>query len=309
KKIIIAESTFGTARVTQNCFNATGYTALAQKYNIELLNLNKSAFIEVKVRDPLVLKSIKIAKEVFQVDRIINLPVMKVHYATGVTLALKNLKGLLAGREKRHFHEVGLARAIADLNSVIKPALNIVDGISCMERMGPRGGDIVNLNLIIAGEHAVEVDYVAATIMGFAIREVKHLQYYIGHNDIDIGAIELFGERIADVKYNFKKVVMENIVPRQFAVHETNACCACMNAFLLSCQFLEKKPSRKTHIYMGAKIPEPGAARGSRVAFGNCCLKAFCTGIAIPGCPPYPFALKAALEKKTVKKKKSLIAH
>jgi uncharacterized protein (DUF362 family) len=303
-KIILAESTFGTSRETQACFDATGYTKLAQKYNIELLNLNKSAFIETKVKNPLVLNSIRIAKEVLEVDSIINVPVMKVHYATAVTLALKNLKGLLVGEEKRHFHQVGLEKAIVDLNNTIKPALNIIDATSCMERMGPRGGDIVNLNLVIAGEHAVEVDYVGATIMGFAISEVKHLQYYIGYNDIDVGAIELLGERIAEVKHNFKKVTMDTVIPKEFTVHEINACCACMNALLLSCQFLGKRRLQKTHVYLGTKIPESEAAKGLRIAFGNCSLKAPYIDIAIPGCPPYPFDLKTALAKKAVKKRK-----
>jgi len=55
-----------------------------------------------------VLEKLRIAREVYEADRITNLPNMKVHYATGITLALKNLKGLLVGNEKRHFHEVGL---------------------------------------------------------------------------------------------------------------------------------------------------------------------------------------------------------
>jgi uncharacterized Fe-S center protein len=78
---------------------------------------NRSEAVEVEVKDPLVLAKVNIAKEVFEADRIINIPVMKVHYATGITLALKNLKGLLVRDEKRRFHEIGLDKAIVDLNS------------------------------------------------------------------------------------------------------------------------------------------------------------------------------------------------
>ena len=87
---------------------------------------------------------------------------MKVHYATGITLALKNMKGLLVGGAKRRCHEAGLDKAIVDLNNTldkaivdlnntIRPHLNVVDAISCMERMGPRGGDIVRMDLVMAG--------------------------------------------------------------------------------------------------------------------------------------------------------------
>lgn len=122
KKIIITESTFGNQNTTDMCFNKTGYTALAKKYSINLINMNKSEVVSVPVKNLIMIPSLKIAKEVFEVDKIINIPVMKVHYATGITLSMKNLKGLLVGDEKKHFHEVGLDGAIADLNSVIKPA-------------------------------------------------------------------------------------------------------------------------------------------------------------------------------------------
>ena len=242
-KVFIAEATFGDARVTNMCFHKTGYSDLASKYNIELVNLNSSQIVEMKVARPFVLETLRIAREAYEADKIINLPNMKVHYATGITLALKNMKGILAGDEKKHFHEVGLDKAIVDLNNTIKPCLNIVDGIWCMERMGPRGGDLVKLGLIMAGSEAAEVDYVGSQIMGYAVSEVKHLEQYLETNRINVNRIEVVGERVEDVRYPFKKVNLEKILPKEFRIHNRNACSACANAFLLSCQFLEKAPS------------------------------------------------------------------
>ncbi|HNS33042.1 MAG TPA: DUF362 domain-containing protein, partial [bacterium] len=125
KKLVIAESTFGNAGMTDAFFEKTGYRRLSGKYDAELINLNNSQIKNFKVQKPLILENLKIAREVFDRYKIINIPVMKVHYATGVTLAMKNLKGLLVGDEKRHFHEAGLDKAIVDLNNSIKPALNI----------------------------------------------------------------------------------------------------------------------------------------------------------------------------------------
>ena len=103
-----------------------------------------------------------IAKEIDEIDKLINLPIMKVHYATGITLALKNLKGILVRDDKRNFHALGLDECIVDLNNTIKPHINILDCITCMERMGPRGGDLVNLGLILAGKESGAVDYVGS---------------------------------------------------------------------------------------------------------------------------------------------------
>ncbi|MBP2676452.1 MAG: hypothetical protein H6Q84_3292, partial [Deltaproteobacteria bacterium] len=146
-KIFFAESTFGNAEMTDTFFEQTGYAELARRYGIPLYNLNRSEAVEVEVKEPLAFGKLPIAREVFEADRIVNLPNMKVHYATGITLALKNMKGLLVGGAKRRCHEVGLDKAIVDLNNTIRPHLNVVDAISCMERMGPRGGDIVRMDL------------------------------------------------------------------------------------------------------------------------------------------------------------------
>jgi uncharacterized protein (DUF362 family) len=295
KKVIIAESTFGNQRMTDMYFNKNGYTELAGKYNIDLINLNKSEIAETKVKDPLVTDKLKIAKEVFEVDSIINLPVMKVHYATAITLALKNLKGLLVGDEKRHFHEIGLDKAIVDLNNTVKPRLNIIDCISCMERMGPRGGDIVNLNLIMAGEDSAETDYVGMQIMGYNLDEIKHLKYYIEANHIDLNKIEVVGEKIKAVRRKFKKVRMETIIPKKIRIHDKNACSSCMNALLLSFQFLEKEITKDIDLYLGDNIDNK-IIDESVIGFGNCCNKSNKFRRSIKGCPPYPFDLKRILE-------------
>ncbi|MFB3924467.1 MAG: DUF362 domain-containing protein [Syntrophales bacterium] len=293
KRLLIAESCFGNPGMTDMFFNKTGYSGLAKRYGIDLINLNKSEAVETRVKKPLILDRLKIAREVFEVDRIINMPVMKVHYATGVTLSLKNLKGLLVGDEKRRFHEVGLDRAIVDLNNTIKPDLNIIDCISCMERMGPRGGDVVNLNLLIAGRDCAEVDYVGMEIMGYRPDEVRHFLYYINENNVDVNGIEVAGEKISDVKYKFKKAKLENILPGSFRIRNRNACSSCMNALLLSCQILEKPASRDVLFYLGSDLDEE-KADAITIAFGNCCTTR--ADRRIRGCPPYPFELKRILE-------------
>ncbi|MBI4619926.1 MAG: DUF362 domain-containing protein [Desulfobacterales bacterium] len=296
KKIFMAEATFGDAQMTNMFFEKTGFADLARNYNIELINLNKSQPIEVKVKNPLVMETLRIAREIFEADKIINLPNMKVHYATGITLALKNLKGILVGDEKKRFHEMGLEKAIVDLNNTITPHLNVVDCISCMERMGPRGGDIVELNLIMAGASSVEVDYIGSRIMCYEVSEVKHLDYSIGCKDVDVKTIKVVGERIEDVSYPFKKVSLERLIPAEFNIHNSNACSSCMNAFLLSCQLLEEHRQENINVYMGELVELGVSSNGLKIAFGNCCPKDIEFDKRIKGCPPYPFALRDCLK-------------
>jgi len=296
RDIMIAESAFGPAQFTDMFFKKNGYTDLAAKYQIPLINLNHSEIVEAAVPEPLIIDKIKIAREAFDADRIINLPVMKVHYATAVTLALKNLKGLLVGDEKRRFHETGLDRAIVDLNSVIRPALHIVDGITCMEGMGPRGGDLFNLNLIIAGADPAEVDYTGIGIMDFTLDEVKHLKYYVESNKIDLNGVEVLGEKISGVKRPFRKAALSTIVPEDCRIHDRDACSSCMNALLLSLQVMEKDVPKNLDIYLGTKVPFEEDVKGLKIGFGNCCPADPTFDKYIKGCPPYPFALGKALK-------------
>jgi len=296
RDILIAESAFGPAQFTDMFFKKNGYTDLADKYHIPLINLNHSEIVEAAVPEPLIIDKIKIAREAFEADRIINLPVMKVHYATAVTLALKNLKGLLVGDEKRRFHETGLDRAIVDLNSVIRPALHIVDCITCMEGMGPRGGDLFNLNLIIAGADPGEVDYTGIGIMDFTLDEVKHLKYYVESNKIDLNGVEVLGEKISGVKRPFRRAALSTIVPEDCRIHDRDACSSCMNALLLSLQIMEKDVPKNVDIYLGTKVPFEENVKGLKIGFGNCCPDDQTFDKYIKGCPPYPFALGKALK-------------
>lgn len=297
KNIVIAESTFGDARTTEMFFTKTGYRELADKYGVPLINLNQSQVLEVPVKNPLLLDKLRIAKEVFEADKIINLPNMKVHYATGITLALKNLKGLLVGGEKRRFHETGLDKAITDLNNTIKAHLHIVDAITCMERMGPRGGDMVQMNLIIGGEDAIELDYIGMQIMSYSLDEVNHLKYCIASQKTDISRIEVVGESIENVRRPFEKVKLSNIIPKEFSIRDSGACSSCMNAFLLSCSLLEGTPGQNAEIHLGSARQEKESDDFLKIAFGNCTPDDGTFDIRIRGCPPYPFALCEMMKK------------
>lgn len=292
-KPLIAESTFGNANMTDAIFRQTGYADLASKYGIGIFNLNHSQSVFVKVPQPVVTESICVAREIFEADKIINLPSMKVHYATGITICLKNLKGLLVGDEKRRFHEIGLDDAIVDLNASIHPHLNVVDALTCMERMGPRGGTPFDLNLILAGDNAAEVDYVGMTKMDYAHDEVQYLKRYLERSKLDVSQIDVVGEKLDEAKHSFKKVDL-GIVPKGFTVHEHGACSSCMNAFLLSCHNLDSPQTRTYQVYIGSHRPESHGT-DQAVAFGNCCPTEN-SDIVVKGCPPYPFALKERIK-------------
>ena len=74
---------------------------------------------------------------------------MKMHMHTGVTLAVKNMKGCLWRKSKVDLHmlpplpghnEKTLDIAIADMSAILRPHLSIIDGTIGMEGLGPSAG-------------------------------------------------------------------------------------------------------------------------------------------------------------------------
>lgn len=120
------------------------------------------------------LKEVEVAKAYLESDVLINLPVLKHHDATGASVGLKGLMGLVYDRTV--FHREGLDAAIADLSLGIRPNLTIVDATRTLVTNGPRGpGEIVETGKVVAG-----IDPVAVDVASMA------LAYSLGYEDFGI---------------------------------------------------------------------------------------------------------------------------
>ena len=84
---------------------------------------------------------------------------------TGVTLTLKNMKGVIPPMEKKAFHQRNLSQGIADLATVISPRLSIVDAIIASDNW-VAGGGLRPMGLILAGDDPVATDAVCCHLMG-----------------------------------------------------------------------------------------------------------------------------------------------
>lgn len=106
-----------------------------------------------------------VLKEVLDVDFIINMPKAKHHSGAVLTLSLKNLIGTLA--DMGAMHRVDLHRAIAELNTIIRPGLIVLDATSILLTRGPGGpGDVAYPGEVVVGRDPVAVDSYAATLFG-----------------------------------------------------------------------------------------------------------------------------------------------
>jgi len=199
KDIIIGEGS-GFAD-TFEAFQVAGVDAVAEKWKVKLVDLNKDEFVEVKPTNPLALKKVKIAKTALETT-IISVPKLKPHRLAGVTLSLKNMMGAVTPQGSIHNP---LSEKIVDLASIIKPSIAVIDGIIAGEGH-ETSGNPVEMNLVIAGTDPVAVDAVGAAVMSIPPEKVKHLRLAEerGLGTCDLKQIEMLGEPIEKVKKKFR---------------------------------------------------------------------------------------------------------
>ncbi|MEM2027018.1 MAG: DUF362 domain-containing protein [Candidatus Bathyarchaeia archaeon] len=206
--IIVGEGS-GLAN-TLEAFRVAGLDKIGEKWNIKLMDLNKDDFIEVYPPNPLALRKVRVAKTALE-STIISVPKLKVHRLTTVTLGLKNMMGALAS--KGSMHNGRLNENIADLASILKPSLTVIDGIVAGEGHEVSGSP-VEMNLVIAGTDPVAVDAVGAAVMGISPTEVKHLVLAEkkGLGTCRLENIEVIGEPVERVKRKFRRSLVSNFL-------------------------------------------------------------------------------------------------
>ncbi len=197
---------------TFKAFKVAGIDEISEKWNVRLLDLNKDRFVEVYPPNPFSLKRVKVAETALK-SVIISVPKLKVHRLATVTLGLKNMMGALA--RKGRMHNGHLSENIADLASVLKPSLTVIDGIIAGE-MHETSGKPVKMDLVIAGVDPVAVDAVGAAVMGISPHEVKHLVLAEkkGLGTCNLEKIEVVGEKIENVRRKFRRSILSRFLQR-----------------------------------------------------------------------------------------------
>jgi len=182
----------------------TGVMDVIKKCEAEFLNLSKDDLEEHKVAG----LNIVLPKTALKANFLINLPKFKTNTFVGVSIAMKNMFGLIATKKKTHLHS-HLAEVLVYLNQAIRQDLIITDGIIAMEGLGPISGNKVDLGLIISGRNPVTVDAACCHLAGFNPYAVEPLwrARQQGMGELDLQNIQFIGERVEDVKRKLRSPV------------------------------------------------------------------------------------------------------
>jgi uncharacterized protein (DUF362 family) len=203
-EIYVVESD-ATMTNADKAFEVTGMKEMCQQNGIEFLNLR---YQKEKVKIPIpgceTLSNITVPKIITE-SSIISAAKLKTHMATKVTLGMKNMFGLMPDKFKAKYHAKGISSVIVDINTVIKPALTVIDGFVAMEGKGPTDGTPVKMDLIIAGKDVVATDATAARVMGFDPKEISHIRRAGEKGLGNMENIEIIGSKLEDVRKVFKR--------------------------------------------------------------------------------------------------------
>jgi len=115
--------------------------------------------------------------EIFEADKLINIPIAKHHGLAKITMAMKNWMGVMGG-SRNTIHQ-RLDESLADLALVIKPVLTVLDAVRILTANGPQGGslnDVKRLDTVIAGVDQVAVDAYGATLFGMKGSDLGYLR-------------------------------------------------------------------------------------------------------------------------------------
>lgn len=159
----------------KRCFFRSGIQAAAQQAGAIVQLPSSNDFIDTDMQGEL-LKIWPVARYYHEVDKVINIPIVKHHSLCGCTLGMKNLYGAIGGR-RNQLHQ-SIHTSIADLSNAIKPTLTLMDAIRVLKSNGPTGGsldDVAQENSIIAGTDPVAIDAYSLRFLDLKPEQVPFL--------------------------------------------------------------------------------------------------------------------------------------
>jgi uncharacterized protein (DUF362 family) len=202
-KVYVVESD-ATMTNADKAFEATGMKEMCSRNGVEWINLRYvKDKVKLEVPNGEALKSIVVPRLVTE-SAVISAAKLKTHRDTGVTLGMKNMFGLLPDKFKGKYHLKGISKVVVDINTVLRPALTVIDGFVGMEGNGPIDGSPVQMNLVIAGTDPVATDATACRIMDINPFDISHIRKAF-EKGLGSSEAQILGEKLEAVKRTFKR--------------------------------------------------------------------------------------------------------
>lgn len=307
-----------------HAFNTLGYENLHRRYGVKYINVMARPFTAVDLGDGI---SLKFNEDIINSDFVVNIPVLKSHNQTVVSLGIKNLKGTIDIPSRKRCHSAdphkNLHFYVSRLADRMPPMLTVIDGIYSLERGPSFDGRMRRTNLLVASADLLSADLVGAGLLGHDPKEVPHLALAAQNRGrpLDLSDIEVVGENMKEVSsyhpHDFEYVKNEagempmalarqgisGIFYRKYDLTMCTYCSAYNGLVLNAIRYAWKgEPWEKVEVLTG-KSMEPAEGMGATILLGQCMYNAHKDNpkinrmIAIKGCPPTAEEVLAALHE------------
>jgi uncharacterized protein (DUF362 family) len=211
KSVVVAEGP-GHQRDTQLVLSQSGYHESLREEKIRFVDLNRDELIRIPLRANYTgMKELWLPRTVLEANFLVSMPKIKTHHWSGVTLAMKNMFGIVPGARygwpKNILHWKGIQESILDLCATVPIHFVIADGIMAMEGNGPLNGTPRPLGRIVLADDPVAADATCARLMSFDPSRIVHVREgarFLGN--ADPGHIDQVGETVRSPATPFRVV-------------------------------------------------------------------------------------------------------
>jgi uncharacterized protein (DUF362 family) len=185
-----------TADAWRSCYRTSGIEQAVRDAGGRMAPGNRESYFQtVAIPAGRRLRETKEHELVLQSDVLINVPVLKSHGGARLTIAMKNLMGVVWDRGYWHLND--LHQCIADFATYRQPDLTVVDAYNVMLRHGPRGvseADVVNMRSQLLATDQVAADAAAARLFG--LEDPAAVDYIRIAHEMGVGRMDLENLRI-----------------------------------------------------------------------------------------------------------------
>jgi len=305
-----------------HALESLGYNLLNKRYGVKAVNVFDREFREVDLGNG---ETLNFNADILDSDFVVDIPVMKTHAQTVVSLGIKNLKGMIDINSRKKCHnadpEKNLNYWVAKLADPMPPMLTILDGIYTTERGPAFDGRVRRSNLLVASTDVLSADMVGAKILGYAPSEVPHMVHAAKNRNrsCDLSDVEVVGEKIETVasrhKYTFpynqddslplpmEKMGIKGLSYRKYDLTLCTYCSGINGVVLAAIAMAWKGESWDDVEVLTGKSMQPTPGRKKTILFGKCMYQLHKNNpdikemIAIKGCPPQPESILKAFHQ------------
>ena len=190
-RVRVMDSPFGST--ADEAYAASGIQAAVQKAGGTMEIMAPSGFKNFRIPDGRDIKEWPIYQDILACDVLINVPIAKDHGLTRLTLGGKNFLGVVLSPGDLHSN---IGQRTADLVSVCRPTLTVVDAYRILTANGPTGGDLADVekrDTVIASTDIVAADSYAATLFGLSGADIPYVgaAAAMGLGEMDLDKVEI----------------------------------------------------------------------------------------------------------------------